>query len=419
LPGVIHIIDSLLVPPFTLTPEKILIGLNATRFVSLLRESGLAGYVNGSVAHEGEAYTILAPVDEPSALAQGGVLLPPSRKEALRNTLAYHVLPGRIRPANLRDGGLLPSELRTPLLKNGRQVVPVEVRRSVLGQLAADAISLGGVDDDGGDWAEIRFAGVQVVGEPVEVGRSIIYRVRSFIDPPPDFVETAVASLDLTTFLAAAFAARLDDRLRAAGAITLLAPDNRAWTRLGLGRDYLLLPEARTKLRAVLRHHVVDEVVYLEDLRAGGPGKRKSYPTLGGGSLAFEAGGNGTIKVGESSSGRQNGELQRARVLRGDAITANGYVRTRALGRPADPLTDTAERGPCSALHVVDQVIIPSSVNVTVGNLLRGAKASVMADLLERAGLDWVLDGRQPTEEDIAELGIVSPPFWSVICTSN
>lgn len=325
--GVVHIIDSLLVPPFVVTPEKILIGLNATRFVSLLRENGLAGYVNGSAVYEGEAFTILAPVDEPSALAQGegGMLLPPSRKEALRNSLAYHVLPSRIRPTDLRDGSLLPSELRTPLLKNGRQVVPVEVRRSVLGRLAADAIPLSG-DGDNGDWAEVRFGGVQVVGEPVEVGRSIIYRVRSFLDPPPDFVETAVTSLDLTTFLAATFAARLDNRIRSAGAVTPLAPDNRAWTRLGLGRDYLLLPEARAKLRAILQHHVVDEVVYLEDLRAGGPGQRKLYRTLGGGSLAFESGHNGTIKVGRSSAHRQNGELQRARILRGDAITANGCV---------------------------------------------------------------------------------------------
>lgn len=46
-------------------------------------------------------------------------------------------------------------------------------------------------------------------------------------------------------------------------------------------------------------------------------------------------------------------------------------------------------------------------MNITVGNLLRGAKATVMADLLERAGFDWVLDGRQPTGEEIAELGIV------------
>lgn len=288
---------------------------------------------------------------------EGGVLLPPSRKVALRNCLAYHILPGRVRPSELRNGGLLPSELRTPLLKKGRQVVSVEVRRSVLGWLAADAIPLGGDDNgDGDDWAEVRFAGVQVVGEPIEVGRSIIYRVRSFLDPPADFIETAVTSLDLTTFLAAAFAARLDDRLRAAGAITLLAPDNRAWTRLGLGRDYLLLPEARIKLRAVLRHHVVDEIVYLEDLRAGGPGKRRSYPTLGGGSLAFEAGSNGTVKVGKASSGRQSGEQQRARILRGDAITANGCVARCCPSALVCPLSADPARTQPGAAHFTSSI---------------------------------------------------------------
>lgn len=55
-------------------------------------------------------------------------------------------------------------------------------------------------------------------------------------------------------------------------------------------------------------------------------------------------------------------------------------------------------------------MIIPVSVNVTVGNLLRGAKASVMVDLLERAGLDWILAGRQPTRDEITALGIVRPP---------
>lgn len=312
-----------------MTTEKILIGLNATRFVSLLRDAALGAYINSSA--EGEAYTFLAPVDAALAVSQGGG--PPDHLRALQETLRYHILPGRLRPADLRHAALLPSELRTPLLRNGRQVVPVEVRQSVLGHLGSSAIPLGrkgrggggggGDDDDDDEWAEVRFGGVEVVGEPIEVGRSIIYLVESFLEPPRDFVETAVASLDLTTFLAATFSARLDDPLRKASAATIFAPDNRAFARLGLVRDFLLLPEARSQLRGVLRHHVVDEVVYLEDLRAAGQGRSKAYPTLEGSPLAVAVGANGTLRVG---AGDRDEDSKGGAVLRGDAVTANGSV---------------------------------------------------------------------------------------------
>lgn len=312
----------MLVPSFNVTTEKILIGLNATRFVQLLRASDLAHYVNST---DSEEYTILAPVDLADVAS-----FPPSdgdRARIVADTLRYHILPYRLRPADLQNGDLLSSELKSPLLKNGRQVVPLQVRPSVLGELSNKAIVVG---KDGGEdsYAEVKFAGVSVVGEPVEVGRAIIYLVETFLEPPRDFVEVAVASLDLSTFLASTFSARLDQHLRSAPGVTIFAPDNKAFSKLGLVRDFILLPEARSTLRDVLQYHVVDEVLYLEDMESSA-GRRKSHLTLEGSRLEIEGGKNGSARVGGEirADGRKwNGETRDGRLQRGNAITSNGCV---------------------------------------------------------------------------------------------
>ncbi|KDN41489.1 hypothetical protein RSAG8_07439, partial [Rhizoctonia solani AG-8 WAC10335] len=64
--GVLHTLDSLLVPPgsplFQATAEKWLLALNASVFVGMIREAGLDSYVNGTGKHK--EWTILAPADD-------------------------------------------------------------------------------------------------------------------------------------------------------------------------------------------------------------------------------------------------------------------------------------------------------------------------------------------------------------------
>src|SRR5882757_9871270 len=60
--GVLHLVSSLLVPPgaLQLTPEKYLLALNCTSFISLLHSVNLTHLINDTET----PYTILAPKDD-------------------------------------------------------------------------------------------------------------------------------------------------------------------------------------------------------------------------------------------------------------------------------------------------------------------------------------------------------------------
>lgn len=57
-------------------------------------------------------------------------------------------------------------------------------------------------------------------------------------------------------------------------------------------------------------------------------------------------------------------------------------------------------------MHVVDQLELPPTLNITSEKLMRGAKASTFLDLLQQANLSWIAEGR-PAPEDYLE----SSPF--------
>ncbi|KIJ06166.1 hypothetical protein PAXINDRAFT_182751, partial [Paxillus involutus ATCC 200175] len=88
--GVLHLVSSLLIPPgaLRLTPEKYLLALNCTSFVSLIHSVNLAHLINNTDTQ----YTILAPKDDVLSLFVHG--LPESGSEDLKRMLEYHFLPG-------------------------------------------------------------------------------------------------------------------------------------------------------------------------------------------------------------------------------------------------------------------------------------------------------------------------------------
>lgn len=191
--------------------------------------------------------------------------------------------------------------------------------------------------------------------------------------------------------------------------------------------NYLLMPEAKSELKAVVRAHVVDEVIYMEDLE-GAKGRREvetlqgakvevgweASPTMGGtsgridtridsgrrvrpsaGSITSISGDNdnatnhlnGTIVIGSVrrplDGEKANGELRDGRVELGDMLTSTGVV------------------------HQIDQVLLPPSLNITIAKVLKGARStSIMTDLLVRSNLTWLLHGAEPTAEDLAPLGL-------------
>jgi uncharacterized surface protein with fasciclin (FAS1) repeats len=179
---------TLLVPEdFSLlnSAEKVLLSLNATRFVSLLRTANLSDTYAGEPGKDGKAeqpWTILAPSDEMLEMAgrwtgphgspplpvhelwraaqvQAGTmdLAAEPMKDAtpLQALLQYHILPGRLMPGDIMDGMLVGTELRTSSLAGGRQRLRIDVADRLDGG-AADTIGLG----------DIRFGGATALGPP-------------------------------------------------------------------------------------------------------------------------------------------------------------------------------------------------------------------------------------------------------------
>ncbi|KAJ7630786.1 carnitine acyl carnitine carrier [Roridomyces roridus] len=361
--GVLHLVSSLLVD-LEITPEKSLLALNCSSFVSLLHSVDLAGLVNDTETQ----YTILAPRDDVLSLFGGGDI-PQKGSEELKRLLQYHFIPGLWSPKKLGNGMLLETALIEDGLDQGRQAVAVEVSSK---------------KDD----KAIRFGGAGIIGEPVPVNNSLIYFISRPLVPPSDAMETILPLQDLSLFLASAFSTSVADRLKTQPRTTLLVPHNSAFKRLGqLVSAYLLAPSSKKDLESVLLHHTLDNVEYSQSLQNGS----RTFATLEGSDIQLEHFKNGSVFVSPSG----------------------GWAGMKAELFPRDILTQTG------VIHEVSDVFIPRSVELTVGKLVKAADATTMATLVTKAGMEWVLNGTRPPLGSIwAEQGF-SEAGWTLLCPSD
>lgn len=431
--GVIHLVDAVLVPradALQLNVEKTLLALNASRFVGMLKRTGLESYLLGGGSddqgdhddgdRDRQQWTFAVPADdvldawlrenqdigrwwraiegsEPGLSRTSQLILESDDDEddteKLRDLLKYHIIPGLVQPQNLSESGLVPTELRGWRLKEGRQRILTTI---------TPAGGRGGkkTSPDADDDPDITFNGANVVSAPVYVGHdaedkdhseasAVIYLISRLLTPPDHPIQTAVSSsLTLSTFVAAVFSTELDAHIKRAPGITYLIPNNDAFEALGLIMSYLLLPgsQSKSELRRLIEYHAVDQIVYIEDFDAG----QKRYPTLEGPSIW---------------AGRDVNNSNAIVVRREAATDAEGNALIDAAsGRPAkirskDLLTSTG------VIHEIDKVELPPDLELTVGKLLRGAQCDTFHDLVNRAGYGWILNGTAPPE-DPKELSI-------------
>ncbi|KAJ7706335.1 carnitine/acyl carnitine carrier [Mycena rosella] len=360
--GVLHLVSSLLVN-LEITPEKYLLALNCSSFVSLLHSVNLTGLVNDTEAQ----YTILAPRDDVLELFGDGDL-PEKGSEDLRKLLQYHFLPGHWTPKNLADGMLLETVLVEDGLDGGRQVLSIDV-------------SAEKQKED----RSIKFGGVGVIGEPVVVNNTLVYFISRPLVPPSDALQTILPLQDLSLFLASVFSASIADTLKFTPRTSLLVPHNSAFKRLGmLVSAHLLAPSSKKDLASVLRHHTLDTVEYAQSVQNGS----RTFATLEGSDVQLEHFKNGSVFV--SASG--------------------GWDGMKAELFPRDILTQTG------VLHEVSDILIPRSVELTVAKLVKAADATTMATLITKAGMDWVLNGTAPPPGSIwAEQGFTGAG-WTLFC---
>jgi len=125
-----------------------------------------------------------------------------------------------------------------------------------------------------------------------------------------DIVETAMATPELSTLVAAVIAADLVETLQSEGPFTVFAPVNEAFAALPAGTvETLLLPENQADLQAILTYHVVPGAVMAGDLTDG-----MVVETVNGASITINV-----SDAGVSINGSAN-------VAIADIETSNGIV---------------------------------------------------------------------------------------------
>lgn len=78
-----------------------------------------------------------------------------------------------------------------------------------------------------------------------------------------------------------------------------------------------------------------------------------------------------------------------------------------------DTLTQTG------VIHEVSDIMIPRTVDITVGKLIRAAKGTTMVAMMTKAGLEWMLNGTSPPDGSIwADMGL-SGEGWTVLCPTE
>jgi transforming growth factor-beta-induced protein len=245
--GVIHVIDSVLLPPADEAAAEMDIVDTAVadgRFTTLAAALGAADLVD-TLKGEGP-FTVFAPTDEAFAqLPEGTVEALLEDIPQLTDILLYHVVPGKVMAADVV--GLDGQEAGTAL--EGKNI----------------AISIV-------DGKVFLNESVEVIITDIEASNGVIHVIDSVLLPPADeaaaemdIVDTAVADGRFTTLAAALGAADLVDTLKGEGPFTVFAPTDEAFAKLPEGTVEALLEDI-PQLTDILLYHVVPGKVMAADV---------------------------------------------------------------------------------------------------------------------------------------------------------
>lgn len=311
--GVIHVIDTVLLPPPTPKPaattppattpalkdivDTAVANGSFKTLVAAVTAAGLVDTLKGA-----GPFTVFAPTDEafakiPKATLDG--LL--ADKKALTDVLTYHVVAGKVLAADV-------------VKLNGQSA------KTVNGASVAIAVTAGKVTLNGN---------VNVVLTDVVTSNGVIHVIDAVLLPPAapaaapaavkgNIVDVAVADGRFKTLAAALGAAGLVDTLKGAGPFTVLAPTDAAFNILPKETlASLLKPENKKLLTDILTYHVIPGKITAADIV-----KKHDYVTV-------------------------NGKTVRVRI-------ANGFVY---IGGAQVLITDVAATN--GVIHVIDTVLIP------------------------------------------------------------
>lgn len=297
--GVIHVIDSVLLPP-SLAPapknivETAVAAGDFTTLVKLLQATGLDAVLAGA-----GPFTVFAPTDEAFAKLPNATLDALAANPALlKQVLTYHVVAGAV---SLADASKLSSattvEGETIALKYCKGTLRV-------------------------NWAS-------VTAPDVAASNGVIHVIDEVLIPPSiahpaatkNIVETAVAGGDFTTLVKLLKATGLDAVLAGVGPFTVFAPTDEAFAKLPKATLDALAADPAL-LKKVLLYHVVSGKILARDAVKAG-----SATTLEGDTI--------TISKGAHHHRHHQLRVNDARIVTPDVRATNGVI------------------------HVIDSVLIP------------------------------------------------------------
>jgi len=260
--GVIHVIDSVILPP----EDIVDVASSAGSFNTLVAAVQAAG-LEETLRSKGP-FTVFAPTDEAFAqLPEGTVEALLEDPEALADILLYHVVPGKVMAADVSDG---------------------LVAETAQGSSVSFAIHSDGTP---------AINEALITATDIEAFNGVIHVIDSVILPPAapvDIVDTAIAAGSFETLVAAVQAAGLEEALRGEGPFTVFAPTDEAFAKLPAGTVEALLadPEA---LADILLYHVIEGEVLAAAVTDG-----LEAETLQGSSVSFAIHSDGTPAINEA-----------------------------------------------------------------------------------------------------------------------
>ncbi|KAJ1667364.1 hypothetical protein EV178_001358 [Coemansia sp. RSA 1646] len=393
-----------------------LVGLNATMFIRLLKDTGLREYIDGS--RPTSKLTILAPtnramedafgydlgdddddynngfaralpgsnlakifthfegLDRPSFIeslhASSSAMSP---RERQRDWARYHIIDGQYQVDDLAKSSLLRTIFSPDSTDGKPQVVKAHVDQAH-GALSKH-ISFNSADN--------------ILSEPVNVGNTTIYLLSSPMPTPPSLVNALIPNLDLSLFVAAMGASNIVDQVQQEAGVTVLAPVIDAFTSLGLVWSYLSLPgdsAAKNDLSRLVKAHILKMPVYSDEipLHTGDSAKTLVVETLNGNNVGLYRTQNGIFAAIDPDELPKPADSKALQARSTETRLLSSSDSSSLKISEADILLRTG------VAHVLeDGIILPSNVEITSSKLLQGMKAHAFGDLLERFNLTYVL----------------------------
>jgi len=236
--GVIHVIDTVLLPPEMMAPNKNIVDTAVANgsfktLVSAIQAAGLVDTLKGK-----GPFTVFAPTDAAfNALPAGTLtsLLKPENKQKLTDILTYHVVSGNLSPVDLytnQQAQTVESENIKFTVKNGSFYV---------------------------NDAQVVLAAIPTTNGIIYVINQVLLPQKITANAPAmDIVDTAGADGRFKTLVAAIQAAGLTDTLKGPGPFTVFAPTDEAFAKLSAGTlASLMMPANQQKLTDILTYHVI------------------------------------------------------------------------------------------------------------------------------------------------------------------